>query len=141
MDKEAVIKYWVDTAERDYQTLEHLFQSGNYGIDQGDQIMAATIDQSVLSIAKEYLQVLREHNICFESAWLFGSYAENRSTEESDIDIALVMEDVAGRFLKEVELMKYRRNIDFRIEPHILSAEELDSPFGLEVVKNGIRIT
>lgn len=30
MDKEDIIKYWVDAAERDYQTLEHLFQSGDY---------------------------------------------------------------------------------------------------------------
>lgn len=30
MDKEAIVNYWLDTAEQDYQTMEHLFQSGDY---------------------------------------------------------------------------------------------------------------
>ena len=30
IDKTAIVKYWFDTAERDYQTMEHLFESGDY---------------------------------------------------------------------------------------------------------------
>ena len=30
MEKEEIIKYWIDTSDRDYQTLEHLFQMGDY---------------------------------------------------------------------------------------------------------------
>ena len=30
MDKKAIVNYWLDTAQRDYQTMEHLFQSGDY---------------------------------------------------------------------------------------------------------------
>lgn len=105
-----------------------------------DKEESATVDQSVLNIAKEYLRVLGEHDIHFESAWLFGSSVGNQLTEDSDTDIALVMKDVAGKFFKEVELMKYRRMIDYRIEPHILTADEFDSPFGLVLMRTGVRI-
>ena len=102
--------------------------------------MAAQCDPSILNVAKKYLNVLREHGVRFESAWLFGSAAKNQLEVDSDIDIAVVMHDVVEKFFKEIELMKYRRKIDSRIEPHILTAGEVDSPFGREVIKSGIRI-
>ena len=30
VDKPSLVKYWLDTAERDFQTVEHLFQTGDY---------------------------------------------------------------------------------------------------------------
>ena len=102
--------------------------------------MVAECDTIVLNVAKTYLSVLRRHGVVFESAWLFGSFAENRFHPDSDIDIALVMRDIVDKFFKEVELMKYRREVDWRIEPHVLTAGEVDSPFGREVMKSGIRI-
>jgi len=30
MDKQSILDYWLDTADRDWQTLEHLFESGDY---------------------------------------------------------------------------------------------------------------
>lgn len=30
MDKKAIIKYWVDTSDRDYKTMENLFDSRDY---------------------------------------------------------------------------------------------------------------
>ncbi|MBE7560662.1 hypothetical protein HS125_17680 [bacterium] len=45
-----------------------------------------------------------------------------------------------GRFLHEVELVKYRRGIDTRIEPHIYTAEELDSPYGPDIKQRGVRL-
>ena len=30
MDKQAIVGYWLDTAQRDYETMQHLFQSGDY---------------------------------------------------------------------------------------------------------------
>jgi predicted nucleotidyltransferase len=102
--------------------------------------VAAQCDPIVLNVAKRYLNVLRAHGVRFESAWLFGSVVKNRFESDSDIDIAVVMQDVVEKFFKEVELMKYRREVDLRIEPHILTAGEVDSPFGREVMKSSIRI-
>jgi len=102
--------------------------------------MATVLDQTVLDTAREYLKTLRQNGVQFESAWLFGSFARGHGDENSDIDIALVMKDVPARFFKEVELVKYRRKIDSRIEPHILASDELDSPFGAEIVRTGIKL-
>ena len=74
--------------------------------------MPVAIDQTVLDIANAYLTALRTHGICFESAWLFGSCARGGHTEDSDIDIAVVMPHAEPKFFKELELMKLRRNID-----------------------------
>ena len=60
--------------------------------------MAETIDQDILSRINAYLNVLRSNRMPFEAVWLFGSFAENRAGEDSDIDIALVMPDVEKKF-------------------------------------------
>ena len=101
--------------------------------------MAETLDQNILKTIHAYLNVLRSHQMQFESAWLFGSFAENQAFEDSDIDIAMVMPEVENKFFKELELTKYRRGIDTRIEPHIINAYDLDTPFYEEVTK-GIKI-
>ncbi|MHB9070724.1 MAG: nucleotidyltransferase domain-containing protein [Sedimentisphaerales bacterium] len=102
--------------------------------------MAAELNQDVLKTINAYLNVLREHHLSFESVWLFGSFAENRAFEDSDIDIAMVMTGVKNKFYKELELTKYRRGVDSRIEPHIINADDIDSPLYKEVTKRGIRI-
>ena len=102
--------------------------------------MAAQLDPNILKAAKAFLDVLRKNKLHFESAWLFGSWANGRFTEDSDIDIALMMKDVSNKFFKEVELTKYRRKIDLRIEPHIIAWEEMDTPFSREIIKTGIKI-
>jgi uncharacterized protein len=102
--------------------------------------MAAAIDPGVLKTVNAYLQVLRAHMCDFEAVWLFGSFAEDRAAEDSDIDIAVVMPEVKSKFFQELELTRFRRNIDTRIEPHVINAEDLDSPFFEAVMRKGIRI-
>jgi len=102
--------------------------------------MAARLNQDVLKTINAYLNVLRKHQMRFESVWLFGSFADNRASEDSDIDIAMVMPEVKNKFYKEVELTKYRREVDSRIEPHIINTRDLDTPFYEEIMKRGIKI-
>jgi len=101
--------------------------------------MAQKLDKEILKKVKAYLHVLDQHLLHYESAWLFGSFAQDRAVEDSDIDIAMVMPEVKNKFFKELELTKYRRGIDTRIEPHIINADDLDTPFYEEVTK-GIKI-
>jgi len=102
--------------------------------------MAQAINADILKSIQAYLEVLRAHRMAFESVWLFGSFAENRAQEDSDIDLAVVMPQVRQKFFKEVELMRFRRNIDSRIEPHVINADDLTAPFYQEVVRRGIQI-
>ena len=102
--------------------------------------MAYELDPTVMKSARSYLEALRRDDIRFDSAWLFGSVVNGRFTADSDIDIALVMKDVQDKVLQEVELTKYRRQIDLRIEPHIIMAEQLDTPFSKEILRTGIQL-
>ena len=102
--------------------------------------MAAKLSQDILKTINAYLNILRKNRMNFESVWLFGSFAENRGGEDSDIDLAMVMSDVKSKFYKELELTRYRREVDSRIEPHVINADDLDSPFYKEIIKRGIKI-
>ena len=49
---------------------------------------------------------------------LYGSYAKGTNTENSDINIAVIVDEVEGSFIeKEARLYKIRRGIDANIEP------------------------
>jgi predicted nucleotidyltransferase len=102
--------------------------------------MAEKINPKILKTAGAYVDVLRANHTQFESVWLFGSYASNRADEDSDIDIAVVMPQVRGKFAKELELTRYRRRIDSRIEPHVIDADDLGSSFYKELIRQGIKI-
>lgn len=50
--------------------------------------------------------------------FLFGSFAKGTSHTDSDIDIAVVLNDYDNYLEMQWTLMKIRRKIDSRIEPH-----------------------
>lgn len=102
--------------------------------------MAAKPDRNTLKKVRAYVDVLRANRTQFESVWLFGSSLEEHIGEDSDIDIALVMPDVKVKFFKEVELTRYRRHIDSRIEPHVINRMDLELPFYRDIVARGIKI-
>jgi len=77
--------------------------------------------------------------------YLFGSYAKNLNRRDSDIDLAVIVDDLAGddAFDLQVQLLLLAAGFDTRIEPHVISTAELGSgdPFVNEVLKTGIEIT
>jgi len=102
------------------------------------------MDKSIdLSITK-YLELIREKYTEIESVYLFGSYAKGKSTEDSDIDLALIFKnlDDSLRFDIQVQLMLLASKIDSRIEPHPISLADFNSgnPFVVEIKKTGIEI-
>lgn len=69
---------------------------------------------------------------------LYGSYAKGNSKEDSDIDIAIVVDKIDENFLDtEVMLYKLRRHVDDRIEPILIDSNEDKSGFLDEILKNG----
>ena len=74
---------------------------------------------------------------------LYGSYSKGSERGDSDIDIAVVSPDFTGdRTEDQFRLMKYRRNIDLRIEPMPFRPEEfvLEDPFVREIIETGMVI-
>lgn len=93
---------------------------------------------SALIAAQQYADVILSH---FNDVqiYLFGSYVKGTNNFESDIDIAVVFSDYTNLLDIQLELMKLRRKIDSRIEPHPLRKEDftLSNPLAFEIIANG----
>ena len=71
--------------------------------------------------------------------FLFGSYAKGTAHVESDIDIAVVLEDFDSLTDIQLKLMRIRRKIDSRIEPHPFRKIDFEqsNPIVNEILKYG----
>jgi uncharacterized protein len=94
--------------------------------------------EEALNIAKKYLQKVNNH-FTIRNALMFGSFAKGTSSDESDIDIALVLDNIPDVIETQIELMKLRRDIDLRIEPHPFRSEDfnINDPVVYEILNNG----
>lgn len=96
-----------------------------------------------LKLSRNYLIKVKDHNIYFSEAWLFGSYATGNQHANSDIDIALVFEDSAYKsFETEIKLMVIRNGEETLIEPHTFTKEEFirNMPIVNQIIRNGEQI-
>lgn len=89
---------------------------------------------------KKYKKLLSNH-MKFTEMILFGSHAKGTAHEDSDLDVAIVVDELKGDFFSTRPLLwKLRRQIDDRIEPIIIEQNHDDSGFLSEIMKNGIKI-
>ncbi len=99
------------------------------------------VDQGVLNTVNQYVMLIAKE-LGVKKAYLFGSFAHGKEREESDIDIAVVIENMPDFFSTQKLLMRLRRNVDLRIEPHPIMEEDFNSsnPFAWEIEKTGILV-
>mgnify|MGYP003517452598 CR=1 FL=1 len=101
------------------------------------------INKKIANILDQYIAIVKE-NYDVVAIILFGSYAKGTEHEDSDIDIAIITNDIkTDKFDEEVKLTLLRRKIDNRIEPHIISINEYENdetPFVVEVKNTGIKV-
>lgn len=102
------------------------------------------MDKNIDITIATYLNLVKEKFSDIESAYIFGSYAKGKSTDDSDIDIALIFTnlDDSRRFDIQVQLMLLAAQVDSRIEPHPISHDDFNSgnPFVVEIKKTGIEV-
>ena len=95
-------------------------------------------------VLAKYLKLIKEKYSNIEKVYLFGSYVKGKSTDDSDIDVALIFTNLedSKRFDIQVQLMMLAAQIDSRIEPHPISQEDFNSgnPFVIEIKKTGIEV-
>lgn len=104
----------------------------------------AKVKDTALEIALEYIKKLQEAGIKIDKAYLYGSYAKNRATEDSDIDIAIVSSDLTGdRFEDALFLKRFRMDLDLRIEPLPIRPEDFkeEDPIVSEILSYAIPIS
>jgi len=94
--------------------------------------------RDAISIATQYAQVVKDKYGDI-TVILFGSYAKGNHSYDSDIDIAIVMKDFLNRQEMQLELMRLRRKVDSRIEPHPFREADFNHnhPMVNEIVTTG----
>ena len=102
------------------------------------------MDKAISKSITDYLKLIRESYPNFESAYVFGSHARGTSSQDSDIDLALIFKNLndSDRFDFQVKLMLLASEIDVRIEPHPISHDDFNSenPFVAEIKKSGFEL-
>ena len=96
-----------------------------------------------IRISKGYLKRLQNSDFGIAEAWLFGSFAIGNQHDNSDIDIAIVLNDkVNHTFDTDVRLMITRKGEETIIEPHAFSKDEFDSriPIVSQIMNYGIKL-
>lgn len=74
-----VIEYWKDSSDQNYK-------------------FKTMANQSVIETAKQYLSMI-PNDLGVRKAYLFGSYAKGNEREDSDIDIAIILQNMPDFFL------------------------------------------
>ncbi|MBI1938795.1 MAG: nucleotidyltransferase domain-containing protein [Ignavibacteriales bacterium] len=94
-----------------------------------DKKVNKSIKEFALAVSKEF---------AVKKIVLYGSYASGTQTENSDIDIAVIVDKYNGNVLKaNSKLFAIVRNIDIRIEPIFLEEKYDKSGFVESILKNG----
>ncbi|MDE6444934.1 MAG: nucleotidyltransferase domain-containing protein [Muribaculaceae bacterium] len=95
--------------------------------------------EQAIRLAKEYKTAV-EQQMPVKAVYLYGSYSKDNHTPSSDIDVAVVVENLKDDFFADTPLLwKLRRKISNLIEPVIL-VEDLSNPLYYDIVNSGIRL-
>lgn len=107
--------------------------------------MAVETDRKIIEKkVRQYLNILKKSNIGLKELYLFGSTNKSIIDSDSDIDIAVVVDSYKGDIVDIFFLLlKLRRNIDIRIEPHPFESKDFNdsNPFASEIIRTGKKIS
>ena len=96
--------------------------------------------REVINKARQFKDLLAKH-IAFDKIFLYGSYAQGSEREDSDIDIAVVVDDAGDDFFAINPLLwKLRRSVDDRIEPILIEKKHDPAGFLDMIRQTGIEI-
>lgn len=103
----------------------------------------AEIPAEVKNILDQYIRVLEDNNIHICKAFLFGSYATQRTDKWSDIDIALVSDDFEGiRFRDKEKIRKTTLALSPLLSPLPFRTLDFtdDDPFVRHIRETGLSV-
>ncbi len=92
-----------------------------------------------IEIARKYKSLVAEH-LPIKALYLYGSYSKGGYTDESDIDIAVVLEQLGDNYFKDASMLwRVGDKVSFLIEP-VLLTEDINNPLYYDIMKTGIAI-
>ncbi len=103
----------------------------------------ANLPDQVRASVDLLIQRLNAANLLIREAYVFGSYAQGRQTEWSDIDLALISDQFEGNFFYDrSKLSPYVIRTDSDIETHPFRPEDFNvgNPFVEEILRTGVRV-
>jgi predicted nucleotidyltransferase len=78
----------------------------------------------VITVKKIINRISFKYDI--HGVYLFGSYANGEQTEESDIDVAIILNEKVD-FDKDFEIFKEAQNFNLDLEPVVYSVSEFNN--------------
>ena len=95
--------------------------------------------EKALELARKYKEVVAEH-LPVKALYLYGSYSKGNFTEDSDIDIAVIVSKRSDNFFEDSPLLwKLGRRVSYLIEPVLLTEDE-GSPLYEDILRTGILV-
>ncbi len=95
--------------------------------------------EQAIALAKKYKAMVAE-KLPLKALYLYGSYSKGNYREDSDIDIAVVVEHLEEDYFADTPILwKLRRNVSTLIEP-ILLTEDMNNPLYCDIQKTGLLI-
>ncbi len=96
--------------------------------------------EKVLSIAREYASSVRKV-LPTRGIYLYGSYVRGTQNKDSDIDIAVIVDELPEDYQGTLTLLwKLTRGEGIDIEPVLLKSDDDRSGFLTTVLKTGIPV-
>jgi predicted nucleotidyltransferase len=103
----------------------------------------AGIPHQIIESIKKFKEKISS-DLKIKKVILFGSYSNGSFSEESDIDLCIIAEDVDNSFLATLRIAPKIIGIDLRIEPLVFSVKDYEenSKFGIlkEIKEQGIEL-
>jgi predicted nucleotidyltransferase len=95
-------------------------------------------------IIKRYSDKLRSEGFDFEEIYFFGSHAQNKANKWSDIDVAVISDELKkNKEENYLKLWDLRLDVDTRIESHAFTVSEFKNnlnPMVFEIKKKGEKV-
>ena len=117
-------------------------RKGNF---RADKRVIDMSQEEIVAILRRYIQLLNESSLSIEKAFLYGSFASNQATQESDLYVLLVSKSFDKPGIEAKTLVwSLTRKIDTRIEPYSVGVAKFFSdeisPLFQIVKREGIEI-
>ena len=97
----------------------------------------------VIAISRTYIHLLRSEGISVEKAFLYGSHLTNTATNESDIDLMIVIENANDDYLAG-KIWNLTKKVNSKIEPFLVGTNRFysndNSPLIDLVKRTGLEI-
>ena len=99
--------------------------------------------KDIINIVKKYLETLKTQGTNIIASYLYGSYAKGAPHKDSDIDVAIISDDLSETFMDNwCKLNNIANRIDVRMEVVGFLPENFrdENPLAWEIKTKGIKL-